>query len=201
MHEIVIRDSASSHTLKSRLIVQVRTAASLLRRESFDTQTREGRSLERYRRAVLTTASSGAARGISLVAMLISVPLTVRYLGNERYALWVTISSIINLLSFADLGLGNGLLNVISESHGREDRDAAAQSVSSAFLMLVSTAAVITMAFLLVYPHLPWTRIFNLTSPVAIREAGPATAIFVACIVLNLPLGVVQRVQLGYQQG
>src|SRR5271157_4792964 len=33
------------------------------------------------------------------------------------------------------------------------------------------------------------------------KEASPATAALVVCLALNLPLGVVQRVQLGYQEG
>jgi O-antigen/teichoic acid export membrane protein len=43
--------------------------------------------------------------------------------------------------------------------------------------------------------------VFNLSSSEAIKEAGPAVAVFIACFALNLPLGIVQRVQSGYQQG
>jgi O-antigen/teichoic acid export membrane protein len=35
----------------------------------------------------------------------------------------------------------------------------------------------------------------------AVAEAGPATAVFVACFLLNIPLGIVNRIQIGYQQG
>jgi O-antigen/teichoic acid export membrane protein len=187
--------------MKLKVLDPLRFCASFLKRNPFDTSTPGGRSLERYRRAVLTTLSSGVARGFSLLAMFISVPLALRYLGSEQYALWMTITSIIGMLTFADLGLGNGLLNVISESHGKEDQDAALKYVSSAFVMLSCIAVLTTIAFLVAYPYLPWKQLFNLSLPLAIHEAGPATAAFVACFILSLPLGIVQRVQLGYQQG
>ena len=34
----------------------------------------------------------------------------------------------------------------------------------------------------------------------AVREAGPATAVLLVCTALNMPLGTVARVQMGYQQ-
>jgi O-antigen/teichoic acid export membrane protein len=43
--------------------------------------------------------------------------------------------------------------------------------------------------------------VFNIKSKLAIQEAGPAIAAFVAIFAVNLPLGVVQRVQMGYQEG
>jgi hypothetical protein len=69
---------------------------------SFDTSTLDGRSKERYRRIVLTTVSSIFARIVMVGSTLVSVRLTYDYLGAER-GLWMTISSIVALLGFADL--------------------------------------------------------------------------------------------------
>ena len=137
----------------------------------------------------LTALSSGGAKVISVVTMLISVPLTLHYLGSERYGMWMTISSVIAMLGFADLGLGLGLMNAVAEAHGTDDRQAAVHYVSSAFFMLTGVAVIIGLAFALIYSHIPWARLFNVTSPLAVQEAGPAMAVFVACFTLNLPLG------------
>jgi O-antigen/teichoic acid export membrane protein len=48
---------------------------------------------------------------------------------------------------------------------------------------------------------IPWASVFNVSSAQASSEAGPAVAVFAACFLIGLPLGVVQRVQLGYQEG
>jgi O-antigen/teichoic acid export membrane protein len=166
-----------------------------------DTSTEEGRSNERLRRVGLTATASLAAKAISIIAGLITVPLTVGYLGAERYGIWMTISSIIALLAFADLGLGNGLLNAISEAHGRDDREKAKEYVSSALVLLTIIAAFILLAFSISYPAINWQRIFNISSPIALKEAGPAMFVFIACFAVNMPLGTIQRVQLGYQEG
>ena len=188
-------------TWTARLKTWIRLGISLLRWRSFDTATTEGRSQERYRRVLITAISTAAARGTSLLTILISVPLIVHHFGSERYALWATITSTVTLLVFADFGIGSGLLNAISESHGTGDRESAVSYVSTGFFVLLAVALIGAIAFYVGYPFIPWRRVFNLNSPIAIREAGPAAAVFVVCFLAQLPLGVVQRVQLGYQEG
>jgi O-antigen/teichoic acid export membrane protein len=173
----------------------------ILRFREFDTSSAEGRSKERYRRAAITSLAQVFSKGVSMLTMIISVPLTLHYLGAERYGMWMTISSVVLMMGFADLGMGLGLMNAVSEAHGREDRQAAVNSVSSGFVMLSTMALVILTGFALTYPFIPWPKLFNVKSQLAVQEAGPAMAVFVVCFALNLPLGVVQRVQLGYQEG
>src|SRR6478672_980512 len=166
-----------------------------------DPSTPIGRSRERFRRIGLTTATSIGARGIGFATSLITVPLTLHYLGAERYGLWATLSSVIALASFADFGLGNGLLNALASAHGRDDHEAGAREVSTAVILLLAVAVTLGLAFLVAYPHIGWARLYNVKSPQAGAEAGPATAAFIACILANLPLGVVARIRQGYQEG
>ncbi|MGE0131427.1 MAG: lipopolysaccharide biosynthesis protein [Blastocatellales bacterium] len=180
---------------------RARQVWSVLRLTPFDTSTDEERSKERYRRVILGAAAFGTSKAITALTTLISVPLTVNYLGAERYGLWMTISSVIVMLGFADLGLGNGLVNAIAEAHGRDDRMAASRYVSSGFFMLLGVAVLILVAFALAYRFVAWPWVFNVTSDAAAREAGPALAVFVVCFAAGIPLGIVQRVQLGYQEG
>jgi len=114
--------------------------------------------------------------------------------------MWMTITSLAVMLSFSDFGMGNGLINSISEASGRDDRAAAARSVASAFYMLLGIAAVVLVFLVLSFPWMPWWRLLNLTSPLARAEAGPAAAVFITCFALCLPVGVVQRIQMGYQE-
>jgi O-antigen/teichoic acid export membrane protein len=173
----------------------------LLRLKPFDTSTEQARSRERYRRAALTTFTSVLQKAVTVLTALITVRLTVRYLGTERYGLWMTITSVVAMMSFADLGIGNGLLNWISEAHGRDDRESVHRYVSSAFLILSGIAVLLLGLFALAYPFVPWPRVFNVSSVAAVREAGPAVVVFFCCFALNIPLDVVQRVQTGHQEG
>jgi len=173
----------------------------VIRLKPFDTATAEGMSKERYRRIALTTATSVLAKGVGLLTMLISVPLTRDYLGGERFGLWMLISSLIAFLGFADFGMGNGLLNAIAEAKGKDDFASAQKSVSSGFFMLAGLGISTLAVFSLIYPFVSWPLLFKVKSELAAQESGPALAVFVFCFAISLPLGVVQRVQLGYQEG
>jgi len=174
---------------------------SLCRLRPFDTSTSEGRSNERFRRAALTTVSAGGARAISLLAALISVPLTFRYLGPERYGIWMVLISIISVMGFADLGIGNGLINTISEAYGKDDHALAKEHLTSAFVMLLSVAVVLAVAGVVVYPFVPWLRLFNVSTWSVAVEGARAFLVLYSWFVISIPLGVVARVQAGLQQG
>jgi O-antigen/teichoic acid export membrane protein len=163
--------------------------------------TQQGISDERYRRILLTGGSTAIVKIFSATTNLITVPLTVNYLGAERYGLWMTISSIMALMSFADLGLGNGLLNAISRANGRNDINEAKIAVSSTFFMLLGIASILFAIFIILYPVISWQIIFNAQSDQAKNESGSTMFILVVSFLLNMPLGVVSRIQDGYQEG
>jgi O-antigen/teichoic acid export membrane protein len=106
----------------------------------------------------------------------------------------------VALLGFADLGIGNGLLNVLSDAHGRDDETGAAEAASSAFFVLVALAVVLGLAFALLYPLVPWSSLLSATGSAA-SAAGPAVAIFTVSVLASMPLGIGQRIHLAYQEG
>lgn len=180
---------------------RAREALALLRGGRFDCSTPEGRSKERYRRVALTTLSSVAAKAIGVLTGLISVPLTLSYLGHERFGLWGAISSLAVMLQFTDLGMGNGLVNAVAQAHGAEDSQAGRRATSSAFFFLMGIAGLVAAGFCLAYPFVPWAKLYHVSSAEAMRESGPATLALVCCWSLTMPLGVAQRVQMGLQEG
>lgn len=172
-----------------------------LRMTAHDLSTPEGRAAERHRRVALTAAAAALAKVLTVCTALISVPLTLHFLGSERFGMWMTISSLIAMLAFADLGIANGVLSAVAEAHGRDDRRTVQQLVSSGFFMLTAIAALLLALFAAVYAWVPWHAVFNVQSELARAEAGPALAVFVLCFAAAIPLAVVQRVQMGLQQG
>ena len=166
-----------------------------------DSSTLLGRSNEHFRRIFLTGGSTLIVKLFSASINLITVPLTVNYLGAERYGLWMAISSFMALMSFADLGLGNGLLNAISKADGRKNIEEVQTAVSSTFYMLLLISLLILTSFLITYPLVSWHLIFNAQSELAVEESGPTIFVLVIVFLINMPLGVVQRIHNGYQEG
>jgi O-antigen/teichoic acid export membrane protein len=133
--------------------------------------------------------------------MLVSVPLTSGYLGEERYAVWLSVSSFVALLTFADLGIGVGLLNAVSHAFGKDDVAAARRHIATALALLMSICIVLISVGLLLMQTDIWAEVFNVKTPIARSEVNTAATLFMIMTALNLPLGVVQRVQLGFQEG
>ncbi len=173
----------------------------VIRLRPFDTSTPEGRSDERFRRVFWTATASSLAKAINTLTVLVSVPITLSYLGTERYGLWMTVTSIVAFLGFADLGIGNVIMNLVSEANGKNDAEAARKHISNAFFMLICITIGLTFLFVLFYPNIDWGRFFNLSSSIAKQEAGPALITFIACFLVNLPLSIVPRIQMSYQEG
>src|ERR1035437_745777 len=173
----------------------------LLRIRPFDTTTPEGRSAERYRRIAWSTALSAVARVVGMATSLISVPLVLDYLGQDRYGMWVVMSSLVAALGPLDLGIGLGLLTVLSDAYGRDNREAARRAISTAAAMLTLIASLAVVVFGIAYFFIPWARVFNVATPTAVSEAGPAAAVLIGAFALGLPLGIVGTVQLAHQAG
>ncbi|WP_294265004.1 oligosaccharide flippase family protein [uncultured Sphingomonas sp.] len=180
---------------------RVRDMAAHLSLRPFDTTTEAGRAAERHRRVALSALASAAARGTSILTALVSVPLTLHYLGPERYGMWLTMSSVTAMLSFADFGIGNGVLSAVASASGREALEEIRAYVSSAFALLGTISLVILGLIAAASGLVDWGGFFNVTTPLARAEAAPAIAVFVGCFALSLPFTIVQRVQMGLQMG
>lgn len=165
-----------------------------------DDSTEAGRSKERYRRITVSTMAAFIAKGSSTLTMLIMTPLVYKHLDIESFGLLMTITSLLAVMQYADFGIGNGLLNAISEAHGQNDQDKATKAVSNSLVMLTAIAVIISVLYAGAHRFIDWGRALNVSSTLAV-EAGRSMDIFVVCLVLSLPLLTAQRVQMGYQEG
>ena len=155
----------------------------------------------RYAKSLLTTVASALAKSTNLIALTVTMPLTISYLGSERFGLLSTIIAGIAVLSFTDLGVGNGLLNLISMAYARNDIGIARRAVSSASLVLSVLAAIVFLAGYSAIRFVPWPQILHLRSPVAVAECRPALLTLLALLCIGMPAATAQRVQMGYQEG
>lgn len=166
-----------------------------------DLSTEGGRARDRYRRAGLAALTALGARGIAILASLVSVPLALHHLGPERYGVWTVISGFTLMLAFADMGLGNGVVNGIAAAKGRDDRAAIRALVSSGYAALALVALAVLAIAAVAWPLVPWARVFNVSGALARAEAPIAMAVFLCCFALGVPLALVQKVQAALQEG
>ncbi len=155
----------------------------------------------RYVRILQSALTALAGRGIGFFVSIISVPLTISYLGTERYGVWITISTMLAWLAIADLGLGNGLTNTLSEAYGTNRRDNAQSYVATAIWMLIGVTVLLATIGALVWPWIDWITLFNVRSTEARAEVGTAVALAITFFLLSFPLSVIGKIYGAYQEG
>jgi O-antigen/teichoic acid export membrane protein len=158
-------------------------------------------SVGRSARTAMTGLSSVASRGIVGITSLITIPLMLRHLGAERFGLWMSIASLQAILSIADFGLGNSLLNAVSVAFGKGDEGLIWRSIRTALRMQCLLSAAIAAAFLAAYPFVDWPKLFNINTVSASAEVGPTLLILVLAFCLRLIINVIQQAQMGLQRG
>lgn len=107
---------------------------------------------------------SFAIKGLSILASLFLVPLTINLLSQEKYGIWMTIYSIISWFNMMDIGLGYGFRNKFTEAVAIGDKKTAKEYVQT----LYSSMWIISFVFILVFSglnfFLNWSSILNLKS-------------------------------------
>jgi O-antigen/teichoic acid export membrane protein len=166
-----------------------------------DTSTAEGRGKNRYRRAGRTALSTFAASAINITAGFIIVPITLSYLGTERYGLWMALTNFVMFLTFTDMGLGIGLQNALSQCFGRDDRESPAHYISSAFLVMVLAAIFLVAFAIFALPRIPFEGLLKISSESVRGDLLPTAQTIIIVFAIGLPVGIFQRVYDAYQQG
>ena len=132
------------------------------------------RRAARGRRLKLSILTSLLVKPLALVITAVSVPLFLRYLGEERYGLYESIGALAAWIALTDAGLGLGLINRLTECHVSGDDHLARRYVSSFSVALVvlvlAAAAVLTVAV----PLVDWGAVFPAEGEVARRETPAA---------------------------
>ncbi|WP_433532415.1 lipopolysaccharide biosynthesis protein [Micromonospora sp. CA-263727] len=148
---------------------------------------------DRDRTVTVGIAAAMVAKGIGMAAPLVITPACFRYLGDQRYGLWMAVTALTGMAWFADLGLGNGLLTRLS--HHVDDARAQAREISSAFATLGLVALVLVAALVAVNPTVPWAELFGVTDPRVAAEASALVLLCFGAFVVNIPLSLIQRIQ------
>lgn len=147
----------------------------------------------RDRTVTVGIATAMVAKGIGLAAPLVITPACFRYLGDQRYGLWMAITALTGMAWFADLGLGNGLLTRLGQL--ADDPRQQAREISGAFATLGVVAVLLLAALVVVTPVVPWVDLFAVRDPTVAAQTGTLVLICFGAFAVNIPLSLIQRIQ------
>ena len=137
-------------------------------------------------------------KGTSLFLSMLYVPLFLECLDKTRYGIWVTIMSLVNWIGFFDIGIGQGLRNLLAKSLAEENYIEAKKVVSTAYVAMILIFAFIMVIFIFIYPFINWYKIFNAPVDMA-SEINTLILIVVLMMCMNFILGIFKSVLLAYQ--
>jgi O-antigen/teichoic acid export membrane protein len=140
-------------------------------------------------------------RIISVIVSFLSVPLTIGYLGAERYGVWITLGSLLAWLQITDFGLGNGLRNAVTTAAGQEKPELVRTHLSNGLLLLSAVASAVGITVAVAWPFIDWNGLFGVTSQAARAEVGSAVGAALAIFLIQFPLSVTSKVYMAYQEG
>lgn len=151
---------------------------------------------------VAVAASAYLGRLGAAAVVLVTVPMAREALDADRFGVWMMLGGLMAFLSFADLGLGNGLMNRLTAAHAAGRRDLVAAELRAGYACAVGIAAL---------PPLAWA-LWCALAPAPVSVVGDVSAahrdevldalhVFVALVALGVPAALAQKAQLGLQQG
>ncbi|WP_374244436.1 lipopolysaccharide biosynthesis protein [Zoogloea sp.] len=157
--------------------------------------------LSRSKRAALTSVLNVVAQAVQVLTGLYSVPLSLNYLGQERFGLWMALSAILLFVSFSDFGVGIGAQDRISRDSAKGDSSSVRSVFWSALLFSLILGLFVFTIGVVVAGAVPLPAYFSLQSAQARSDVTPALQTILAILAVGVASGVVQRTFSALQQG
>ena len=136
------------------------------------------RGSDRSVKARKNAAAMVFLKGGNILIGLLLVPLTLHYVDQDTYGVWLALSSMVAWMSFFDIGLNNGLKNRLTEALAAGDKALGRRYVSTTYAILSMIFIPLMAVMLAVSGHIDWVSLLNLPDS---QASGLVTA---ACIII-----------------
>lgn len=120
-----------------------------------------GEGHERTNRAKKNIIAGFVIKGLNIGIGLLMLPITINYLNETNYGIWVTLTSVVAWFGFFDIGFGNGLRNRFAEALANGDHKLAKTYVSTTYAILIILISVFLLIFYIINFFLDWNTILN----------------------------------------
>lgn len=87
-------------------------------------------------------------KGLSVALSLLLLPLTVNYLSQVEYGIWVTLLGVLSWVNYLDMGIGPGLRNKLTEAVSLNDVRGFKSYLSSGIAMIGGVCFIVFVVFI-----------------------------------------------------
>ena len=137
-------------------------------------------------------------KGLGIILSILILPITLKYLTNYEYGIWVTINSILTWINYFDIGLGNGLRNKLTEAIAVENYKLGREYVSTTFLLLSIIAILFGVMFSIANIFIDWNSFLNIDNSVS--NLSEIIFIVIWCLCLNFILRTIGIIYISNQE-
>lgn len=138
-------------------------------------------------------------KGLSVALSLLLLPLTVNYLSQVEYGIWVTLLGVLSWVNYLDMGIGPGLRNKLTEAISLEDIRSFRSYLSSGIVMI---AGLCITVFIILYGALQFADLNNIlnTTEVTSELLYSATLYTGVIVIVLFFLSIMDQVYNAFQQ-
>lgn len=112
--------------------------------------------------AIKNILLSGFVKGLNIAVSFLTVPLSLKYLSQEVYGVWLTIYSIMTWLMYFDGGLGSGLRNRFAEAKAKNEDHKIQSYISTSYFILLCTILILIPLFFILNIWFDWASFLNI---------------------------------------
>mgnify|MGYP001942265109 CR=1 FL=1 len=159
-----------------------------------------GYATRRNSRLLFSIGTSVLAKFIAIGSTLITIPLTLNYLGVESFGVWMVISGVVGFMAFSDLGIGMGLQNALSKACGLDDLISPKYYIANAYLILIGLSSLLVLLLFALFAVLPVEELFKIVDQSRLSDAVKALKYSVLAFLLGIPIALIQRILGGLQK-
>lgn len=139
-----------------------------------------------------------AIRGLSIFISLLSTPIMLHHVNRADYGVLMTLTSLVSWIGLVDIGLGNGLRNIIPLYIAEGNMHKAKEAVSSCYAVLALYVGCLIVIFLSISPFIDWLSFLNSPNSNASEIFKLVNVIFIA-FCLQFLFGLVNSILYAYQ--
>lgn len=132
-------------------------------------------------------------RGASIIIGFLMVRITLNYLDETKYGIWLTVASITAWISFFNIGLGGGLKNRLAIAFAKEDFELGKTYVSTTYAILTIIISVVAISFFIGNSFIDWAKLLNTDAKFA-DELGSLVLIVFGFFFLSFVLNLIEIV-------
>lgn len=151
------------------------------------------------RRIGLAATTGVGAKALALAAQVLAVAIAVRALGDEGFALFVVIASLVSWVGLAGLGVAPGLTLGVARASARGDHTEEARLFVVSLLLMTAIATFIVAVALLMGVSGLVAELISDRLGSASGDATAALLCMVALIAVQLIVVIPEAAQLGLQ--